>query len=51
MKATWQNTIPFGRVILERARLGRFVHANDRDYDPIRAMARKAEQVSWAAAF
>jgi hypothetical protein len=37
----------FGRAILERARLQRFVEARERDYDPIRAMARKADRVSW----
>ena len=39
---------PFGRVMLHRARFDRFVAAEDCDYDPIRAMARKAEQVSIA---
>jgi ABC-type phosphate/phosphonate transport system substrate-binding protein len=38
----------FGRVMLDRARIDRFVAAEDRDYDLIRAMARKAEQVSFA---
>lgn len=42
------HTEPFGRVMLARARLDRFVEAADRDYDPIRVMARKAEQVSLA---
>jgi phosphonate transport system substrate-binding protein len=37
----------FGRVLLQRARLDRFVPAADRDYDPIRAMARKAAEVSF----
>lgn len=37
---------PFGRVLLRRARFNRFVAAEDRDYDPIRAMASKASQVS-----
>ena len=37
-----------GRDMLERAGLERFVEAQDRDYDPIRIMARKAEQVSLA---
>ena len=40
------HTDPFGRVMLHRARFDRFVRAEDRDYDPIRAMARKAERVS-----
>ena len=42
------HTETFGRVMLQRAQLDRFVAAEDRDYDPIRAMARKAEQVSMA---
>ena len=37
---------PFGRVLLDRARLDRFVRVADRDYDPIRAVARKATEVS-----
>ena len=37
-----------GRRILARASLDRFVEARDHDYDPIRIMARKAEQVSLA---
>jgi phosphonate transport system substrate-binding protein len=37
---------PFGRPILDRARLDRFVAADDRDYDPIRAMAANAARVS-----
>ncbi|MGH7794466.1 MAG: phosphate/phosphite/phosphonate ABC transporter substrate-binding protein [Candidatus Binatia bacterium] len=39
-------TETFGRVMLDRARIDRFVAAEDRDYDPIRAIAKKAEQVS-----
>jgi len=39
---------PCGSVILARAKLECFVAAEDRDYDPIRIMARKAEQVSLA---
>lgn len=39
---------PFGRVMLERAQLDRFVVAEDSDYDPIRTMARKASQVTVA---
>jgi phosphonate transport system substrate-binding protein len=42
------RTEPFGRFMLDRARIERFVAAQDRDYDPIRAMARKAELVSFA---
>jgi len=37
---------PLGRALLQRARLKRFIAAADRDYDPIRAMAMKAAQVS-----
>ncbi len=37
-----------GKDFLERAGFERFVEAQDRDYDPIRIMARKAEQVSLA---
>jgi phosphonate transport system substrate-binding protein len=40
---------PFGKLILGRARLDRFVKAGDSDYDPIRAIARKAVGVSWAS--
>jgi phosphonate transport system substrate-binding protein len=39
---------PFGRVILARARIDRFVAAEDADYDSIRTMAKKAEQLSFA---
>jgi phosphonate transport system substrate-binding protein len=42
------HTEPFGRVLLDRARIERFVVAEDRDYDPIRTMARKALEVSFA---
>lgn len=35
-----------GKSILRGAGLSRFVEAEDRDYDPIRTMARKAEEVS-----
>jgi ABC-type phosphate/phosphonate transport system substrate-binding protein len=38
----------FGRVMLDRSRIDRFVAAENGDYDPIRAMARKAEQVLFA---
>jgi ABC-type phosphate/phosphonate transport system substrate-binding protein len=34
-----------GRELLARARIARFIAAHDSDYDPIRRMARKAEQV------
>jgi phosphonate transport system substrate-binding protein len=34
-----------GQTLLERAQIARFVFAHDRDYDPIRRMARKAEPV------
>jgi ABC-type phosphate/phosphonate transport system substrate-binding protein len=37
---------PRGSAILARAGFDRFVAAEDRDYDPIRRMARKAAQVS-----
>ncbi len=36
---------PLGRGALGRAQLARFSLAHDRDYDPIRRMARKAEAV------
>lgn len=39
---------PEGRAILECGRFARFVSAQDRDYDPIRRMATRAEQVSMA---
>jgi phosphonate transport system substrate-binding protein len=35
-----------GKDMLAQANLDRFVEAQDRDYDPIRIMAAKAEQVS-----
>jgi phosphonate transport system substrate-binding protein len=38
---------PDGREILARGRLRRFGTAQDRDYDPIREMACKAERVSF----
>jgi phosphonate transport system substrate-binding protein len=38
----------FGKVMLEGARLERFVAAADHDYNPIRAMAEKAAEVSLA---
>jgi phosphonate transport system substrate-binding protein len=36
----------FGRDILDRGWLRRFAAAQDSDYDPIRAMSRKAAEVS-----
>lgn len=39
---------PRGRGMLARAGFDRFVAAQDRDYDPIREMASRAEQVSLA---
>jgi ABC-type phosphate/phosphonate transport system substrate-binding protein len=42
------HTAPPGRGMLERARFDRFVAASDRDYNPIRAMARKAAKVPLA---
>jgi phosphonate transport system substrate-binding protein len=41
----------FGRTILERGGLRRFVVTQDGDYDPIRTMARRAEEVSLAENF
>lgn len=37
---------PAGRAILEQGMLKRFARVEDKDYDPIRAMARLAEKVS-----
>jgi phosphonate transport system substrate-binding protein len=37
------STDPWGRVILAEGRLARFVRVRDKDYDPIRAMVRRAE--------
>jgi phosphonate transport system substrate-binding protein len=37
---------PAGREILANGRLLRFTAADDHDYDPIRAMAHKAQRVS-----
>ena len=36
---------PLGRAALARAQMAKFIVAQDRDYDPIRRMARKAERV------
>jgi phosphonate transport system substrate-binding protein len=36
---------PLGQVALARARIAKFISAQDRDYDPIRRMAREAERV------
>jgi phosphonate transport system substrate-binding protein len=35
----------YGRAVLARAFMARFLSAEDRDYDPIRRMARSAEAV------
>lgn len=43
------HATPRGKGVLTRARLERFVEAQDHDYDPIRVMARKAKQVSLAS--
>jgi phosphonate transport system substrate-binding protein len=40
------NTDRLGRRLLARGRIARFVQSHDSDYDPIRAMAWAAEQVS-----
>ena len=37
-----------GRSVLAQGRIARFVSARDSDYDPIRQMARTADQVSFA---
>jgi phosphonate transport system substrate-binding protein len=37
---------PHGRTLLMAARLARFVHVDDHDYDPIRQMARQAARVT-----
>lgn len=42
------HTETFGRILLDRAGMDRFVAAEDRDYDVIRAIAKKAESVSFA---
>ncbi len=36
-----------GRAILERGLIEKMVRVEDRDYDPIREMARIADQVTW----
>jgi phosphonate transport system substrate-binding protein len=41
-----RHTETFGRIMLDRARIDRFVAAEDRDYDLVRAVAKKAERVS-----
>lgn len=38
---------PEGQSILAEGQMARFVRVEDRDYDAIRAMAQKAEQVRW----
>jgi phosphonate transport system substrate-binding protein len=39
------HLIPRGHAALAHAQLAKFVEAEDRDYDPIRRMARQAERV------
>jgi hypothetical protein len=34
-----------GRAALARAQMAKFISAQDRDYDPVRRMARQAERV------
>jgi phosphonate transport system substrate-binding protein len=41
---------PVGMTILRQGRVKRFVASEDRDYDPIRRMARRAESVALGAA-
>lgn len=41
------HTDPKGRAILAEGQMDSFVQVEDPDYDPIREMARKAEQVIW----
>ena len=36
-----------GRAILEQGQIMRMVRVTDRDYDPIREMARAADEVIW----
>ncbi len=43
------HLIPRGRAALARAQLAKFISAEDRDYDPIRRMARAAERVLLAS--
>jgi phosphonate transport system substrate-binding protein len=43
------NGDPSGRSVLARARIARFTLSRDSDYDPIRRMARAAEQVTLQA--
>jgi phosphonate transport system substrate-binding protein len=38
---------PEGQPILAEGQMARFVRVEDRDYDPIREMAQKANQVRW----
>ena len=40
------RTDPRGRAILAQARIARFAAVEDRDYDPIREMARLADQIT-----
>lgn len=37
---------PIGRSILSGGQMSRFISASDTDYDPIRSMARAAEQIT-----
>jgi phosphonate transport system substrate-binding protein len=39
------HTVEEGRAILIKGQIDHFVRVDDRDYDPIREMAREAEQV------
>jgi phosphonate transport system substrate-binding protein len=41
---------PVGMTILRQGRIKRFVASEDRDYDPVRRMARRAESVALGAA-
>ncbi|MBV7333125.1 PhnD/SsuA/transferrin family substrate-binding protein [Chloroflexi bacterium TSY] len=44
----WQmHETPEGKAILEAGQIQRLVEVGDRDYDPIREMARAAAQVIW----
>ena len=40
---------PMGRSILGGGQMARFISAADTDYDPIRSMARAAEQIKLEA--
>jgi len=44
----WQmHNTPAGRTILEQGQIMKMVRVEDRDYDPIREMARAAGEVTW----